>query len=56
MFDPRDEAALGAALRRVAADAGLRAELRARGFKRAQRFSWERVARETLAVYEQVLS
>jgi hypothetical protein len=29
-------------------------ELRARGLERAQAFSWDRVARETRAVYEQV--
>ncbi|MGC9350216.1 MAG: glycosyltransferase family 4 protein [Anaerolineae bacterium] len=56
MFEPLNEAALEAALRRIAADDQLREELRARGFKRAQRFSWERVARETMEVYDHVLA
>ncbi|NTU82289.1 MAG: glycosyltransferase family 4 protein, partial [Chloroflexales bacterium] len=32
------------------ADAALRADLRARGLARAAQFTWERCARETLAV------
>ena len=35
-------------------DADLRAALRARGYQRAREFSWERCARETLAVYKTV--
>jgi glycosyltransferase involved in cell wall biosynthesis len=44
-----DDIAYG--LRRLLDDADLRAELRTRGYQRAQEFSWERCARETLAVY-----
>lgn len=40
---------------RVASDAPLRAELSARGRARAAGFSWERAARETLAIYRRVL-
>lgn len=40
-----------AALTRIIEDAGWRAELRVRGLARAGEFSWERTARETLAVY-----
>jgi glycosyltransferase involved in cell wall biosynthesis len=43
-----------AALWRILGDDALRTELRARGLARAQVFSYDRVARETLAVYEQV--
>jgi glycosyltransferase involved in cell wall biosynthesis len=39
------------ALVRVVEDADLRADLRARGLARAAQFTWERTARETLAVY-----
>jgi glycosyltransferase involved in cell wall biosynthesis len=54
--DPTDVEGLAEAMRRVLADAGLRQDLRARGLARAQQFTWERTARETLAVYRQVLN
>ena len=41
------------ALWRVLADAPLRAELRARGLQRAALFSYEKAARETVAIFEQ---
>jgi glycosyltransferase involved in cell wall biosynthesis len=41
-------------LRRLLENADLRAEVRARGYQRAREFSWERCARETLAVYKNV--
>jgi glycosyltransferase involved in cell wall biosynthesis len=44
-----DVAEWSAALRRIAGDASLRAELRDLGLERARRFSWERTADETLA-------
>lgn len=47
--EPLDAAALGSALVRVAQDADLRADLRARGPRRAQHFSWDRTAAGTLA-------
>lgn len=50
LVDPADTAAIAAAIGRLAADAALRAELRARGLARAASFTWERCARETLAV------
>jgi glycosyltransferase involved in cell wall biosynthesis len=53
--DPYDVDALAAAIGRVLGDAPLRAELRARGLARAAQFTWERAARETLAVYREVL-
>ncbi len=54
-FDPEDVGAMVAALRRLLADADLRAGLRARGFERAAEFSWGRAARETWAVYDRLL-
>jgi glycosyltransferase involved in cell wall biosynthesis len=48
-------APLAAALASVLADGGLRERLRAAGLARAEAFSWERVARETLAVYRAAL-
>jgi glycosyltransferase involved in cell wall biosynthesis len=52
LVDPLDEAAIGAALVRVLADTSLRARLAIAGPERAAHFSWERCARETLAVLE----
>jgi glycosyltransferase involved in cell wall biosynthesis len=54
-FDPRDEGAMTEALRQLAADADLRAELRARGLRRAAEFSWARAAQETVALYQELL-
>lgn len=55
LVDPNDPAAIAAALERVLGDPALAADLRTRGIERASTFSWERAARETLAVYERVL-
>lgn len=55
-FDPEDGRSLCAALERVVNSPDRRAELIARGHARARQFSWERCARETVAVYTRVLS
>jgi glycosyltransferase involved in cell wall biosynthesis len=47
---------LADAMRRLAEDETLRSELRRRGLERAREFTWERCARATLDVYEEVLS
>jgi glycosyltransferase involved in cell wall biosynthesis len=52
LVDPHDEADLARALTRVLSDAQLRAELIERGYRRTAGFTWERCARETLAVLE----
>jgi glycosyltransferase involved in cell wall biosynthesis len=54
LVDPEDAAALSEAIRQVLGDAALRAAMRARGLERARRFTWQRTARETLAVYRRV--
>jgi glycosyltransferase involved in cell wall biosynthesis len=54
LVDPRDVNALAEGMGRLLSDETLRAELRARGLERAQQFSWERTARDTLSVYEVV--
>jgi glycosyltransferase involved in cell wall biosynthesis len=54
LIDPLNVEELGAAMARVHGDDELRAELIERGFERARGFSWEKCARETLAVLESV--
>lgn len=54
LVDPLSEDALADALVRLARDASLRTELRARGLARSATFSWERTARETIEVYREV--
>ena len=50
LFPPADTDALVEALERIAGDAELRAKLATEGRERAREFTWERAARETLAV------
>lgn len=54
LFDPYDIREITQAMGRLLTDNDLRDALRQRGFERAKEFSWEKTARETLAVYEQV--
>jgi glycosyltransferase involved in cell wall biosynthesis len=54
LVDPRDAGALARAMEQVLTDTSLRADLSARGLAQASKFSWERTARETLAVYDRV--
>ena len=55
LVDPLDEEALADAIRRAAQEGTEREALRERGRRRAARYSWERAAKETLAVYRTVL-
>lgn len=50
-FDPGSVAEMADVLRRCLQDGALRRDLAARGHGNLARFSWERTARETLAVY-----
>jgi glycosyltransferase involved in cell wall biosynthesis len=54
-FDPLDVEQMASQLARLAGDESLRRELSARGRVRAAAFSWERAARETLAIYRRAL-
>jgi glycosyltransferase involved in cell wall biosynthesis len=51
---PRDHEALAQAMEALLTDAELRQAVIARGLARASRFTWEKVAQQTLAVYEWV--
>lgn len=51
-FDPRSVEEMAESIRRVLSDSELRDRMRERGLDRAARFSWERTAKETEAVYD----
>ncbi len=53
-FETEDASDLAAALRRVLEDDAFRAALVARGPANLARFSWERAAAETAAVFRRV--
>jgi glycosyltransferase involved in cell wall biosynthesis len=54
-FEPTDLAAMAEAVRSVWGDEALRATMRQAGLMRAARFSWERAAEETRAIYARLL-
>lgn len=54
--DPHDPDALGAAMLRLLNDQDLRGELRERGLRQAQRFSWRETAERTLAAYRDAVT
>lgn len=55
LVDPGDEEGLALAMAEVLGDGERRRHMRERGLEQARRFSWERCARETLAVYEEAM-
>lgn len=55
-FSPLDVSGMADALGRILTDEGLRADLISRGQRRARVFSWERAARQLLAIYERVFA
>jgi alpha-1,3-rhamnosyl/mannosyltransferase len=54
LVHPDDTDGLRISMERLLEDEGRRVELRARGIERAKRFSWQRCAEETVAVYRRV--
>jgi glycosyltransferase involved in cell wall biosynthesis len=54
LVDPEDRRQLAEAMTRVATEEALRDDLRGRGLKQAQRYSWDETARRTVEVYERV--
>ena len=54
LVDPTDVEALADAMLRLSEDETLRQQLIAAGHENVKRFSWEKAARETLAVFEKV--
>jgi len=53
LVDPHDVRQLAASIRQVWQDAGLRAELRGKGWQQVGRFSWEKAAQQTLRIYQE---
>jgi glycosyltransferase involved in cell wall biosynthesis len=56
LFNPRDRRDVAAAIASLLDDRGLADELVRRGHERAAGFSWERAARQTVAIYREALS
>jgi len=56
LVDPTSTDEIAATLARLWTDDALRASLARRGLQRAREFSWERAARETVAVYDAALA
>jgi glycosyltransferase involved in cell wall biosynthesis len=54
-FDPRDVTAMARAINEVMTGQGLRDGLIEAGYRQAAKYSWQRMAEQTLAVYNQVL-
>lgn len=54
-FDPLDTSAMAADISRVLGDTNLRANLAAKGHQQLTHYSWQRMADQTLAVYEEAL-
>ena len=54
LVDPYSVDEIAEAMHRVLTDETLRVALIRKGLKRASQFSWEKTARETLAVYKGV--
>jgi glycosyltransferase involved in cell wall biosynthesis len=54
-FDPEDTAAMADAIDEVLTDKKLRASLVRKGRKQVEKYSWQRMAEQTLGVYKQVL-
>ncbi len=53
--DTRNAEAFAAMIARVLHDSSVANELRQRGLRRAQHFTWERCARETFVVYQSLM-
>ena len=55
IIDPEGEDSIAGAIERLWESDTLRSELREKGLRRAKDFSWEKTARETLKVYEELM-
>lgn len=55
-FAPQDDASLAGLISEIVADPELQRRMSAAGHQQEQKFTWERTARETLAVFEHALT
>jgi glycosyltransferase involved in cell wall biosynthesis len=55
-FDPADTQSMADAINEVLTDKALRQELVRRGYEQAKKYSWRRMAEQTLSVYEKILN
>ena len=55
LVDPRDARAMAGALIAVCTEDPLHADLSERALRQAEKFSWEKCARETAAAYESAI-
>jgi glycosyltransferase involved in cell wall biosynthesis len=55
LIDPKDTEALATAMQKLVEDEKLRNHFSKAGLARVTNFSWQRTARETLAVFEEVI-
>ncbi len=53
-FDGENVPAIAAAMKKIIEDENLRQELIKKGFQQVKKYSWEKMARETLAVYNNI--
>ena len=56
LCDPNDHGSIGYALAKVLRDKDLAEDLKRLGYRRAKDFTWERTARDTAALYREVLA
>jgi glycosyltransferase involved in cell wall biosynthesis len=55
LVDPLNISEMGEAVRRVLTDRSVSSSLREKGMARAREFTWDRAARETLRIYQEVI-
>lgn len=53
-FNPHDSQSLALVIKRIALDKSLRSELRKKGLNQVRRYSWPKLAEQTLGVYKSV--
>ena len=56
MVDPEDIEAMAVAMERLWTDETWRESLRSKGYQQAQKFNWNRSARETMNLYHSLLA
>jgi glycosyltransferase involved in cell wall biosynthesis len=55
LVDPLSISDIGKAILKLLNDSSLRSSFREKGIQRAKQFTWERAARETLKIYQEII-